>query len=49
MGFWTVALSTVLYLLTAAARAWERDWPGAVIWGGYAVANVGFMLAYWGR
>jgi len=49
MGFWAVTAATCLYLTTAISRAIEGDKPGVVIWTGYALANCGFMLAYWNR
>jgi|GEM_PF-3135079 hypothetical protein len=44
MGFWALILSTVLYLIVTADLALtKRNYPLALIFFCYAVANVGYM------
>lgn len=39
------AIVCVLYTLTALSYARRGDWAWATVWGGYAVAQVGLIVA----
>ena len=51
MGLWALILSTVLYLIVTADLALaKKNYPLALIFFCYAVANVGYMwLGYSGK
>jgi hypothetical protein len=38
-----IAIPTLCYAGTAVAYGVQRDWPSAVIFTGYALANTGFL------
>jgi hypothetical protein len=40
-----VGTVTVAYFVVAGAFAYDRDWPWALVYFGYAIANIGLMLA----
>lgn len=46
-SFWGVVLPTVSYLVTCASEAAKGNTSGAIIFFGYALANVGFLVAFW--
>lgn len=39
------ALVAVLYFITALGYAAKRDWPWCLVWGCYALSNIGLILA----
>lgn len=39
-----IALVAVIYLVTAAIKAKDGQWPKAMMWFAYAVANIGLMI-----
>ena len=39
------AIVAVLYGLTALGDVIKKDWPWALVWGCYALSNVGLILA----
>ena len=41
----TVGAAFFLYLLCSMSYAWKQDWPWALVWFAYAVANLGLILA----
>ena len=45
MSAWAVAVCGVLYLVTAVDLARKNDWPLALTFAAYAVANIGLILA----
>jgi hypothetical protein len=45
--FWPLLASTLLYLATAYGFWRDGNGPMAVAFGGYAVANVGFLWLTW--
>lgn len=46
-SFLGVLIPTLCYLLTAAAQARLGQWNMAVVFLGYALANLGFLIAFW--
>ena len=48
MGFWALAISTVLYGIVCADLVIEKNYPLALIFLCYAIANIGYIwLAYY--
>ena len=45
MGIISVLICTVCYLATSADAARKKDWPMAIVFAGYAFANLGFIMA----
>lgn len=45
MSLWLIILITVLYALSAADLALKGNWPMGLVFGGYALANVGLIVA----
>jgi hypothetical protein len=46
VSVYTIAAVTLLYALTAFDMAYNRkDYPMAVVWAGYTLANFGFLAA----
>ncbi len=45
--FWPLLACTGLYVLTAAGFLRDGNGPMAVAFGGYALANVGFLWLTW--
>jgi len=43
MGIYAIIIATVLYLFTSLSCLRQKDYPHALIWFSYAVANTGFM------
>lgn len=43
MAIWCVILSTFLYSLTSISCFRQKDNPHAVMWAGYAFANLGLL------
>ena len=39
------AIVTVLYMGTCVAHLWKHEWALAVVWGGYALANIGLIAS----
>ena len=39
------AVVAVLYGLTALGYILKKDWPWALVWGCYALSNIGLILA----
>lgn len=44
MGFWLVVVVTVLYAGAALSFTWERRYALAVMYYGYAFANIGCLI-----
>lgn len=44
MGFHFILISTLLYVGAAVSFAWEGKWPLAIVYAGYAFANIGFLI-----
>jgi hypothetical protein len=44
MGIITLVLATLLYVLTAVDFALKRDWAMCLVFGAYALANLGLIL-----
>jgi hypothetical protein len=42
-AFWMVLFPTLFYGGAAVAYGIQRDWPYVVIFGGYLIANCGFL------
>lgn len=40
-------LATILYVGTAVGFGWRTDWPMALVYVGYVIANVGFIWYAW--
>lgn len=47
MSLWSLSAVTLLYLWTAFDLAATRNYPLALVFVAYAVANVGLMWAIW--
>jgi hypothetical protein len=47
MTFWPLLVCTGLYVVTAIGFARESNGPMALAFGGYALANVGFLWLTW--
>ena len=45
MSSWLVAFTGLIYLYIAAEQAWKHNYPMAIVYLGYALANVGLYLA----
>ena len=45
MAPWLIGVSTLIYLGTAVAFAWEGRWAWALVYAGYSLANVGLIVA----
>jgi hypothetical protein len=45
MGIVPLVIATLMYVLACADLARHRNWPMALAFGAYAVANVGLILA----
>ncbi len=43
MSPWLIAAVGAAYLYVGAEHAARRDWPMALVWCAYAVANAGFV------
>ena len=43
MSTWMIALVTLCYAATCVDQAAKRNYPMAIMWFGYAVANVGIL------
>ena len=39
------AIVAVLYGLTALGYVLKKDWPWALVWGCYALSNIGLIMA----
>lgn len=39
------ALVAVLYFITALGYVLKKDWPWALVWGCYALSNIGLIMA----
>lgn len=39
-----ILMTTILYALTALASLWERNYKQALIFAGYTIANLGFLM-----
>lgn len=39
------AIVGILYAVTGAIHAWNRRWDWACVWWGYAIAQVGLVIA----
>lgn len=48
-SFWMVVVPTVCYLGTAVSEAHQGNPRTAIIFAGYALANVGFLWDFWSR
>jgi hypothetical protein len=44
MSGWLIGIVTVIYVLCAASFAWDGHYAKALIFLGYVVANLGFIL-----
>ena len=44
MGFIPMGIATLMYVWTAFDFAMQRDWPMAVVFGAYALANIGLIV-----
>lgn len=42
-SFWLVLIPTLCYMGAAVSYGIQKDWPSAVIFFGYLVANTGFL------
>jgi hypothetical protein len=49
MGFWLLSLVTCAYAWIAVESALKRDWPVAIMFGGYFIANFGPLWLLWKR
>jgi hypothetical protein len=45
MGFYTIAVATIMYMLTGVSCLQQKDWTHAGLWFSYSAANV-FLMAY---
>ena len=43
MGVYAISASILLYSLIAISNLKDKDYPHAMIWGCYAMANIGFL------
>lgn len=43
MSFALILIPTGCYTLAAAVYAWQKNWPLAVVYAGYAFANTGLL------
>lgn len=43
LAAWFIVIPTACYAGAACVYAWNRDWPLAVVYTGYAFANCGLM------
>lgn len=39
-----ILIVMVIYGWVAAEQAYARNWPGVLLWGAYAIANLGLAL-----
>lgn len=39
-----IILAFILYVWISAGQAMRKDWPMMVVWGAYALSQVGFLL-----
>lgn len=44
MSSWLIAFVGVVYAVVAAEQAWKGHWWMAIVFGGYALSNVGLYL-----
>lgn len=44
MSIWGIIIASVCYIVTGVGCAKRKDYPHALIWMSYALANVGFLL-----
>ncbi len=44
MGAVAISICIGLYLVTGAGCLLRKDYPHAIMWGSYALANVGLLL-----
>lgn len=47
MSFWTLLVGTLLYCGTMIGFWWEKDRPHALVYFGYVIANLGFLIIAW--
>ena len=47
MTFWPLLVCTGLYVVTAISFARDGNGPMTVAFGGYALANIGFLWLAW--
>lgn len=45
MSKWLVAATGLAYLYVAGEQAWQRNLPMAIVYAGYAIANIGLFVA----
>ena len=45
MSAWLVALTGVIYAYIAAEQSFKGSWDMAIVYAGYALANVGLWMA----
>ena len=43
MSVWLTSLVTIIYAITSGTLVYERRWGLAVMFGGYALANLGLI------
>ena len=43
MTFWLILIPTLCYSSAAAMYAWQKNWPLAITYSGYAWANLGLL------
>ena len=43
MSFPCISIATVCYMITAMANLKQRDFPMALVWFSYSLANIGFL------
>jgi hypothetical protein len=44
MSTWLIAVVTIIYVSIAVSFAWEGNFGMCIVWSGYAIANIGFIL-----
>ncbi len=43
MSFYTIGICTLMYALTSISCIRDRDYPHAIMWFAYGLANVGLL------
>jgi hypothetical protein len=47
MGLMPLTIATLCYVWAATAFALKKDWPMCLVFGAYALANVGLIYIAW--
>ena len=43
LSFWLILVPTFSYATASCVYSWQKNWPLAIVYAGYAFANVGLL------